>query len=95
MVKKKVPIEQLEGAINVSGDITPITRTPITKVTPERWREMSVSELHSQREVMCNRYYSAIQAGLLDGAKTIQAGIMTIDDILEDMGEVGPGFLWV
>lgn len=90
---KKVPLEQLEGAFSVEGDVTPITRQPISKITPERWSEMSASELHSQREIMVNRYYGALAAGLLDGAKTIQAGIMAIDARLEDIGVEGPGFL--
>ncbi len=93
MPKKKTSLQELEGAVSVHGDMTPITRTPIAKVTPERWGEMSASELHSQREILVNRYYGALNAGLLDGAKTIQAGIMAIDDRLEDIGVEGPGFL--
>lgn len=92
-MKKKISLEDLEGAISVEGDITPITRNPISKITPQRWNEMSVSELHAQREIMCNRYYAAIQAGLLEGAKTLQAGIMIIDSKLEDIGIEGSGFL--
>ena len=91
---KKIPIEQLEGAISVSdGKVTPITRNPISKITPERWSEMNANELHAQREIMCNRYYGAMQAGLMDGAKTIQAGIMRIDELLEGLETEGPGFL--
>lgn len=92
-MKKKIDLKELEGAVSVQGDITPITRQPIAKITPERWGEMSASELHSQREIMCNRYYAAIQAGLLNGAQTLQAGIMAIDARLEDIGIEGPGFL--
>lgn len=92
-MKKKIDLKELEGAVSVEGDITPITRQPISKITPERWGEMSASELHSQREIMCNRYYAAIQAGLLNGAQTLQAGITAIDARLEDIGVEGPGFL--
>lgn len=93
MVKKTPTIKDFEGAVPVNGDITPITRQPIPQITPDRWPQMSASELHSQREILCNRYYAAIQAGLLDGAKMIQAGIMTIDARLEDIGVEGPGFI--
>lgn len=93
MNKKPLPRELLEGAVSVEGDITPITREPIVKITPERWGQMSVSELHAQREVLANRYYNAIRAGLLDGAKTIQGGIAIIDSRLEDIGGETPGFL--
>lgn len=92
-MKKKIDLTDLEGAVSVEGDVTPITRQPIAKITPERWNEMSASELHSQREIMCNRYYAAIQAGLLVGAQTLQAGIASIDSMLEDIGIEGPGFL--
>jgi hypothetical protein len=92
-MKKKPELKDLEGAVSVEGDITPITRSPISKITPDRWSEMAASELHSQREILVNRYYGALQAGLLDGAKTIQAGIMAIDARLEDIGIEGPGFL--
>lgn len=90
---KKISLEQLEGAVSVEGEITPITRQPILKISPERWGEMSASELHSQREILVNRYYAAINAGLMEGAKTLQHGIMTIDARLEDIGMEGPGFL--
>lgn len=85
--------KELEGAVSVEGNVTPITRQPIAQITPDRWATMSASELHSQREILCNRYYAAINSGLLDGARTIQAGIMTIDARLEDIGGEGPGFI--
>lgn len=93
MNKKPIPREVFEGAVSVEGDLTPITRQPIVKITPERWNEMSANELLSQREVLFNRYHNALRAGLMDGAKTIQAGIAILDARLEDMDEDGPGFL--
>ncbi|MDE1830559.1 MAG: hypothetical protein KGI25_09570 [Thaumarchaeota archaeon] len=92
-MKKKISLTNIEGAVSVEGDVTPITRNPISKITPERWGEMSASELHAQREILVNRYYGALQAGLLEGAKTIQNGIMAIDEKLEEIGIEGPGFL--
>lgn len=91
--KEEISIKQFEGAVSVEGDITPITRQPISKVTPDRWSGMSASELHAQREILVNRYYGAMSAGFMDGAKTIQAGIAAIDATLEDMGVEGNGFL--
>jgi len=85
---KKIPLEELEGAISVNGDVTPITRTPVTEVKSSTWGEMTVNQLHQQREVLVNRYYGALSAGMLEGAKTIQMGIMTIDARLQQIGEM-------
>jgi hypothetical protein len=83
---KKVSVEQVTGAVNVSGDITPITRQPIDKVNAEGWNNMTVSELHQQREILQRRYWQAMGAGLVGGASTIDQGIKIIDMLLESKG---------
>lgn len=91
---KKVSVDQFTGAVNVNGDVTPITRQPIDKVNAGDWGKMTVSELHKQRDILQQRYYRALQSGLGSGANTIQAGINQIDYILENMGgESTIGFL--
>jgi hypothetical protein len=85
---KKIPLEQLEGAISVQGDVTPITRNPVENVTANEWNEMTINQLHSQREILVQRYYGALSGGMTQGAETIQMGIMTIDAKLEEMGEM-------
>lgn len=84
---KKVSVEQFTGAVNVSGDVTPITRQPVDKINAGDWSKMSVSELHKQREILQNRYYRALDAGMLNGANTIQSGIKQIDEMLNEKGD--------
>jgi hypothetical protein len=84
--------EQLEGCISVSdGKVTPISREPIPQVMSSVWGELPVSDLHSQREILVNRYHMAMNNGLLSGAQMIAAGIQDIDDRLESMGGIGGG----
>lgn len=91
---KKVSVDQFTGSVPVNGDITPVTRQPIDKVNAENWGNMTVSELHSQREILQRRYWQACSAGLLGGASTIDQGIKMIDAILESKdGNDSLGFL--
>lgn len=83
---KKVSVHEFTGAVSVNGDITPVTRQPIDKVNAENWGNMTVSELHSQREILQRRYWQACSAGLLGGAGTIDQGIKIIDSLLEQKG---------
>ncbi len=83
---KKVSVEEFTGSVPVNGDITPVTRQPIDKVNAERWNNMSVSELHQQREILQRRYWQALGAGLITGSGTIDQGIKMIDALLETKG---------
>lgn len=85
---KKVSVDQFTGSVTVDSDstITPITRQPIDKINAGDWGKMTVSELHKQREILQNRYYRALDAGMLNGANTINAGIKQIDEMLDNMG---------
>jgi len=42
MTNKK-DYEKYTGAVNISADITPITREPIGQITPEKWNTMDDS----------------------------------------------------
>ncbi len=85
---KKVSVDQFTGSVTVDSDstITPVTRQPIDKINANDWGKMSVSELHKQREILQQRYYRALMAGMMTGANTIQAGIKQIDEMLDNMG---------
>lgn len=82
---KKVSVEQFTGSVPVDGDVTPITRQPIDKVNAEKWFNMTVSELHQQREILMRRYYQALSVGIVN-AGAIEQGIKTIDALLENKG---------
>ncbi len=88
---RKIDLTELEGAISVQGDITPITRKPVEAVTADKWQGMSVLELSRQREILTQRMYFAQRNGLLDGAKTIEQGIMLIDMLLDEKSGDGTG----
>ena len=83
---KKTDVTQFTGAVSIEGDVTPITRQPVEKVHGNNWGNMSVSELHQQREILQRRYYQALSAGLVGGASTIDQGIKIIDMILDEKG---------
>lgn len=83
---KKVSVHDFTGSVSVNGDVTPVTRQPIDKVDAQNWENMTVSELHQQREILQRRYYQAIGAGLMGGSQTIDQGIKIIDMILEGKG---------
>lgn len=83
---KKVSVEQFTGSVSVNDNITPVTRQPIDNVNAKTWDNMSVSELHQQREILQRRYWQALGAGLIGGAETINQGIKSIDILLESKG---------
>ena len=75
-------VKDFTGAVNINGDVTPITRQKIDKVTPESWNQMNSSALWDQRITLANRQAMAMEAGHGGIAKQIQQGINTIDAIL-------------
>jgi len=70
--------KDLEGAVDVNGDITPTTRQKIGTVTGDEWSEMSVSELYNQRSVLIERlnYASSIAPTMVP---VLQQGIARLD----------------
>ena len=77
-------VKDFTGAINVlDGDVTPVTRQKIDKVTPEKWHQMDINMLWDQRITLNNRMIMALQSGHAEIAKQVQAGINTIDAILQ------------
>jgi hypothetical protein len=90
---KRIPLTEIEGAISVQGDITPISRQPVENITADKWADMSVLQLSQQRHVLSQRLYFAQRNGLYEGAKTIQMGIAYIDALMEDKGGEGIEFI--
>jgi len=75
-------IKDYTGAVNINGDITPITREKIGQITPEKWHEMNDEALWEQRITLSERVMKANQAGHAGMAQQVQAGINVIDAIL-------------
>lgn len=78
-----VDVKDFTGAVNINGDVTPITRQKIDKVTPNKWNQMNSNALWDQRITLYNRMIMAQAAGQGGVAKQIQQGINTIDAILQ------------
>ena len=76
-------VKDFTGAVNISDDITPITRQKIDQVTPEDWLKMDISTLWDQRITLSNRMVMALQSGHYDIAKQVQSGVNRIDVILQ------------
>ena len=74
---------EIEGAVNVNGDMTPITRKPIEQIDSSEWHKLSTAQLHDQRIVLQNRMYSV--ANLPNGAAMyaqMQKGLAQLDAII-------------
>ena len=79
----KVKREDLEGAVDVNGDITPITRQPIEQVDASDWTDRSVAELARQRVTLQQRLYYVQQHGSADMVKALKLGIAQLDLIIK------------
>lgn len=73
-----------EGAVNVSGDVTPITRKPVTHINTNDWGEISQRELLDQRDVLNQRLLFALQQRNQPMITAIRNGIAQIDAIVND-----------
>jgi len=77
-------VKDFTGSVNVlDGEVTPITRQKIDKVTPGDWAEMDISALWDERIVLDNRMAMAYQSGHAEIARQIQHGLNTIDALLQ------------
>ena len=79
IVQKVEPV--LEGEpkqgkpVDVNGDITPITRQPVTQIDAGDWDAMNVAQLHAQLLVMEKRHMYAQQIGHIEMTTQIERGI--------------------
>lgn len=76
-------VKDFTGAVNISADITPITRQKVETVTPEKWGEMDINMLWDQRLIMAERVVKALQAGHAEIAKQVQQGLNSLDALLQ------------
>jgi len=79
----KPNVKDFTGAVNISADVTPTTREPIYQVTPEKWGQMDINQLWDQRIILNNRVVKALQSGHADIAKQVQAGLNSLDALLQ------------
>ena len=59
-MSKDPKIAALEGAVNVNGDTTPISRQPIQRIDSTEWGTMGRTKLFNQREALDTRLSFAI-----------------------------------
>jgi hypothetical protein len=71
----------LEGAVDVNGDITPITRIPISHINADNWDNMSMDELMEQKSALLQRRQIA---GQYSPAIVLQLdrGILRLDTMI-------------
>lgn len=77
-----VKLKPGEGAVNVNGDMTPITRQPIQQIERHRWHEMSVEQLFEQKQILSNRLMYAMRSQTPVIQQQLQAGINELDMIM-------------
>lgn len=77
-----IDIGKYTGAVNVNGDVTPVTRVKVETVSPEKWMDMGIGELFDQRVILADRMIKAHQAGHAEIGRQILGGISQIDAIL-------------
>lgn len=67
--------KHLEGSVPVNGDITPITRKPISKINSNNWEEMSFEALSDQYVDLQNRIEIVKRMGRPDLEKQMNRGL--------------------
>lgn len=75
-------IKKYTGAVSVEGDVTPITREPISTVKPVEWKDMTSSQLWEEKMVLQQRIAAAASCGHPELIVQIQRGIAVLDQYL-------------
>lgn len=75
--------KDLEGAVPVNGDITPITRKPIDQINSSDWDDMTTAELVDQRNSLFNRITLAQSMGQLQLVPEMNRGLTHLDAIIK------------
>lgn len=79
--------KNIEGAVPVDGDITPITRRKIDQIDASKWPEMSIFELTEQRTMLQNRIYAASSGGNQSIISQLYAGLNQLDALIHLRGQ--------
>ena len=73
--------KDIEGAVSVNGDLTPISREPINKIEGTEWQDMSLSQLHEQRGMLMTRM--SVAANVCPSAlPALRQGVAQIEAII-------------
>ena len=73
--------KDIEGAVSVNGDMTPISREPINKIEGTEWQDMSLSQLHEQRGMLMTRM--GVAASVCPSAlPALRQGVAQIEAII-------------
>lgn len=80
-MRHKPNVHDFTGAVNIEGDLTPITRQPVDRINAQSWGNMSIQELLNQRDILQVRYYRALGVGVNTDA--IKEGLKMIDQLIE------------
>lgn len=76
--------EDIEGAVPVDGDITPITRQPIESVDANAWSKMAAGELFDQKAILEKRRILAASCGSDAMLKEINRGIRILEELIKN-----------
>lgn len=75
--------KHLEGAVNVNGDLTPITRRPIDKINATDWEDMSFEALSHEYTKLTNRIELANRMGRADMVNQMNKGLRYLLQIID------------
>ena len=84
--------EDLEGSIDVNGDVTPITRQKIEQVNAVDWSDQSATDLSTQLSVLQQRLYTAQQFSP-NLVQPIQLGIRRLEHMINSKQQNDTGLI--
>lgn len=77
--------KDVEGAVPVDGDITPVTRQKIDQIDASKWPDMSINQLTDQRIVLSNRIATVRGwGGNTSVIEQLQRGLNQLDTLLRE-----------
>lgn len=75
--------KHLEGAVNVNGDLTPITRRPVESINAADWEDMSFEALSHEYTKLTNRIELANRMGRSDLVMQMNRGLKYLLQIID------------
>lgn len=75
--------KHLEGAVNVNGDLTPITRRPVDQICSVDWEEMSFEALSHEYTKLTNRIELANRMGRSDMVGQMNRGLKYLLQLID------------
>jgi len=83
--------KELEGSVSVNGDMTPISRKPITKVNSTKWDTMSYEALGEQYSALQKRLDIIRTMNRPDLEKQMLVGLKHLSDLIQKKQPDGEG----